>query len=226
MKKYVATVMVLAIGSFADASMTSTFTTSSEGWVQLDHPQSTGRIVSVYSVHYSPTGGNPGGHIWANDPGPLGWTFGAPAMYLGNKGYAVGGVASFDLSTNGTTVPTSIFWLRGSSLLMVYSASEPVTGAFTHYEVPLGPDPGWGAYQLNSSGDLISASWFSPTLDDFCTTMSNLISVEVRGDWLDGNELTRLDNFSFPGAVPAPGAILLGTLGTGLVGWMRRRKTL
>lgn len=60
---------------------------------------------------------------------------------------------------------------------------------------------------------------------------SNDIAYAIIDTPLNGNELY-IDGIIYQAiggilpTVPAPGAIVLGMLGTGLVGWMRRRKTL
>lgn len=66
---------------------------------------------------------------------------------------------------------------------------------------------------------------FTPDSDDFLTVMSDITQLMIRGDWVNGDELTRLDNFSMT-VVPVPSALLLfGTGLLGLIGTAIRKKT-
>jgi len=83
-------------------------------------------------------------------------------------------------------------------------------------------NPGWTDAQAQAAGWLSDTDVFGVPSPSFQTTMSNVYSAEVRISGI-GNLEVGIDNFSL---IPAPGAILLGSLGVGLVGWLRRRRTL
>lgn len=74
----------------------------------------------------------------------------------------------------------------------------------------------------NSGGVLLESHVLTPGLNIYAviTRPSYDISrIELSGEYFAADDL----QFN---AIPAPGAVLLGTFGVSLVGWMRRRKTL
>ncbi len=159
--------------------------------------------------------------------------------YMGvTFGFTVGGSPSTDANYN-SGGPGSIIYVQDPSLEgnaragvltldfvkpidmlefgVALNTTLPITGAFTVelYDQSL---TSMGVFSMNTTPlTLWSEAKFSIS--------GPVIGRAVIGNFVDVPTRFALDNLTF-NPIPAPGAILLGSIGVGLVGWLRRRRTL
>ncbi len=126
--------------------------------------------------------------------------------------------------TPGNPLIFDYFWdsrdfkpFNDTASLTIYSGvglAGPLVSTSTLGSVNTDPQDYWGTPWQTRSLYLGSAGIYT-------------IVFEVRNS-LDGikDSYLGIDNVSLFQAVPAPGAILLGGIGVGLIGWLRRRRTL
>lgn len=197
-------VAVLAAAIAPAHAVTSTFDLDAEGWTAQ------GDVAGA--INWTPTGGNPGGHVNIDDNTTGGTTyFVAPATFLGDKSAALGTNLTFDLmqvySGSASQFNDADVILEGGGLTLVYDTSiNPANGSWTSYSVPLTA----GDWQLNGLGGLAA------TTQQLETTLSSLSALWIRAEYRSGADVGHLDNVTL---VPEPttwAMLLVGMVGVGM----------
>jgi len=168
-----------------DTTINSWFSSDADGWALAG---------DAGAPEYVETGGNPGGHICADDDvSGNTWYFDAPAKFLGDQSAAYGGDLQFDLKQSSTSsqFDQHDIVLRDGSRAVVYdfgnATAHPRTN-WTHYSVPLDATAdGW----TWESGEPVGATAFENVL-------ANLTALQIRGEYVSGSDRGCLDNVQLP----------------------------
>ncbi len=194
-------------GTAAAAVVASTFDSSADGW-----------IISGDATSGLPTflaaGGNPGGHIEADDSVSGGiWYFQAPGKFLGDLSGAYGELLQFDLKQvgSGAQISRDDVILNGGGIeLTLDTLANPLpVGEWVSYSVRLDESESW----MNGGA--------TATAGDLLTVLSSLDRLRIRGEYINGSDTGSLDNVSVS-VVPIPAAVVF--LGSGLLGLLATRR--
>ena len=175
------------------------------------------------------SGGNPGGYLYSWGTGLVIGTLDIGAQTTSNVftgDYSAKGIIGVSVDTIFISGSFDGAWVRfrymdASQNGWVYPLTSTYQNNWQTFSFSL--NPGWTDTQARAAGWLSDTDVFGVPSPSFQTTMSNVYSAEVRISGI-GDVDAGIDNFSL--VIPAPGALLLGGIGVGLVGWLRRRRTL
>src|SRR4051794_14915153 len=192
----VGTAAFLLFASSASADLISRFDAGAEGW----------RMVLGEPAVYRASGGNPGGHLEFTAHRDGSTTFVSPSVWHGDQRAAIGRDLRFDLrvpAVDGPDRPIPLVMLQsssaasGGSSTLVWSAGVVPSTSWQHFDVPVGPGPGW---TRASDGGAATADDFDRVLRDFGYGGLQIAAALTLGS---GSTIA-LDNVVFEGANPPP----------------------
>lgn len=182
--------------------VTSTFDTDADGWT------------FSYDHSWRSTGGNPGGYIHYIDTTADAWVY-APSKFLGD--WITEGATHLTYEIN--IFDTGSVYLVGNYQVMISGPGGTAlwVGPKAYGEV------GWKLLDvpiLESDWTVVSGTWNA--------LLSDVTELKIATAFYNNympQEINGLDNVSLD-IIPAPAAILLGSIGIGAVNWFRRRKAI